>query len=119
MADEDVTFTTAQLLTKIISITPTANRTLTLPTAANAVTVITGVKVGNSIDFTIINESTPINQASVIITVGTGGSFIGSDTVHPVQNLSETYFTSGSGTFRMRFTNITTSFEAYDVYRIS
>lgn len=119
LTDADATLTIAQLLTNLFTIVPTANRTLTLPTAANAVAGISGVQVNDSIDFTIINESTSTNQASVIISSGTGGSIVGYNTVNSYSNSTASYFSSGSGVFRLRFTNVSSGTESYVVYRIS
>lgn len=120
LADADATLTTLQLLNALFIITPAAaNRTLTLPTAALAVAAIPSIQVDDSIDFTIINESTPANERSVVIAAGTNGLIEGNATISPKQNLSGTYFTSGSATYRLRFTNVTVASEAYVAYRIA
>jgi hypothetical protein len=124
LANSDATLTmdnnsATGILPGILSGTPTASRTLTLPTAANAVAGVSGVAVNDSIDFVVINKSTAGNSASFILAAGTGGSIEGNATVNAVSNGLATFFDSGSGTFRMRFTNVTGGTEAYVVYRIS
>jgi hypothetical protein len=114
------TATTSDLLAGIITGTPSAAHfTLTLPTAANIVSGISGVTVDDCIDFIIINSSTPTDEKDIIIAVNTGGTLVGYDTVNTFSNLAGTYFTSGSGIFRLRLTNVSSSTEAYTVYRIA
>lgn len=119
LSDTDATLTIADILKSIFTITPTVDRTLTLPTAANAVAGISDVEVGDAIDFTIINNSTPTNEADVVIAMGTGGTLIGNNNVPPKQNNAGTFLTSGSSIFRIRFTNINSGTETYTVYRIA
>ncbi|ARF11605.1 hypothetical protein Klosneuvirus_2_41 [Klosneuvirus KNV1] len=119
LSDADATLTITDILKSIFTIIPTVDRTLTLPTAALAVAGISGVEADDAIEFTIINKSTSANEAHIIIASGTGGSIDGNDVINPKQNNVGSYFTSGSGTFRMSFTNVTGGSEAYVVYRIS
>ena len=119
LSDADATLTIGNILVSIFTITPTVDRILTLPTASSAVGGITGVQIGDAIDFTIINNSTPADEASITLSMGTGGTMVGNNSIAPKQNNAGTYFTSGSGTFRIRFTNISAGTEAYTVYRIS
>ncbi|ARF08685.1 hypothetical protein Catovirus_1_735 [Catovirus CTV1] len=119
LSDANSTISMADLLKNIFKITPTVDRTITLPTASAAVGGISGVQVGDSIDFTIINLSSATDEASVIISPGSGGSIVGYDTVNSYTNNVGTYFSSGSGLFRMRFTNVSNGTESYVVYRIS
>jgi len=119
LSDADATLTIADILKSIFTITPTVDRTLTLPTAALAVTGISGVEIGDAIDFIIINNSTPTNEAFIMIANGTGSSITGNTAIAPASNNVSTFYTSGSGTFRIRFTNITGGSEAYVAYRIA
>lgn len=119
LSDSDAVLTITDLLKSIFTITPTIDRTLTLPTAANAVSGISGVEVGDSIDFTIINNSAIIDEADVILNMGLGGTIEGNNNIPPKQNNTGTFFSSGSSLFRLRFTNITGGSETYTVYRIS
>lgn len=119
LSDADATLTMSQLLSQVLTIGPTANRTLTLPTAVDAVAGLAGVRVNDAIDFTIIHTTTSATDPFITINMGTGGTSIGFMEVHPRVNDAGTYFSSGSAVFRMRFTNITSSSEAYTVYRIS
>ncbi|KKK85916.1 hypothetical protein LCGC14_2768470, partial [marine sediment metagenome] len=45
--------------------------------------------------------------------MGTGGTLVGNGEINPKEHQTNTYKTSGSATFRMRFTNVTASSEAY------
>ena len=94
-----------------------ANRTLTLPTAANAATAVS--LVNDSLSFVIINDSSAAICRYLTINTNTGVSFVGNSSIAPRQNLLGTYFTSGSAKFKIRFTNITSGSEAYTIYRIS
>lgn len=109
---------TTGILPGVLSGTPTANRTLTLPTPNDAVTGASGVQVGDSIDFSIINNSTAANNASLTLIGGPGVTFIGRPTVDAYSNGSGTYFSSGSGLFRLTFTNVTGT-TSYKIYRLA
>nr|QBK86419.1 MAG: uncharacterized protein LCMAC102_02140 [Marseillevirus LCMAC102] len=109
ISNADATLTIAQLLTQILTQTPTVDRTLTLPTAVLAVGGISGVEIGDSIDFYIVNEGA---SNSVLVAMGSGGTLVGSNEV------KEALGGAGSGFYRLRFTNITAESEAYIVYRL-
>src|SRR6185436_17289294 len=81
LSDADATLTISDMLLGIFSITPTVNRTLTLPTAANVIAGISGCEIGDSIDIIIINQSSSLDEASAIIAMGTGGTLIGNSRV--------------------------------------
>lgn len=117
-SDNNQTATISELLTGIMYIDPTVGRTITLPTAANCVSGVSGVEVGDCIEFSIINNDTT-NNVSLTVAMGTGGSSIGNLEIPPRNNTADTYKTSGSSIFRLRFTNVTASSEAYTVYRIA
>ena len=119
LGDSDATLTIGQLLTEILHMNPTVDRTLTFPTAALAVAGISGVQVGDSISFKIINEASTAADPAIIVAMGTGGTFIGgSADVEPYRNNAGTYFSSGTGSYVLHFTNVTASTEAYTVYRV-
>lgn len=119
LSDADASLTTAQLITQILTIGPTTDRTLTLPNAATIVTDISGIQVNDCIDFTIIHTTTSASDPFITVAMGTGGTAVGFMDLHPRSNNASTYFSSGSATFRLRMTNVTVSSEAYSVYRIS
>lgn len=118
LADSDVTLTIAELLTGLLTITPTVTRTLTLPTAANAVAGISGVQVDDAIEFTVIHLTTPTN-VRVVVAPGTNGTLVGNSDILGQSNPGGTILASGSGTYRLRFTNVSGGTEAYTVYRIT
>jgi hypothetical protein len=105
-SDADQTATVYELLYAILVMTPTATRTVTFPTAAAVVSVISGCQVTDAIDISIINQS---GSNNITIAAGTGGSTVGYMTILP--NIS--------GIFRLRLTNVTGSSEAYILYRVS
>lgn len=118
LSNVSATLTIDEILSSILTISPTSDVTLTLPTATLAVGGISDAQIGDSVDFTIINNSTPTDEAFVTIAMGTGGTMVGNNLIAPSQNNAGTYFTSGSGTFRMRFTDVSGGTEAYTIYRI-
>ena len=118
LSDGAATLTIAQLLNPgLLSGTPTTDRTLTLPTAALAVAGISGVAIGDCIDFVFINKAT--DEFKWNIAMGSGGTAEGNMEVWAPTDSGATYRNSGSATFRLRFTNITAESEAYTIYRIS
>ncbi len=117
LANNNLTLTIAQLLTQILTQTPSTDRTLTLPTAALAVAGVVGAQVDDAIDFTIINLATGASDPTITVATGTGGTAVGYMDIDPHVNNLDTYRYSGAATFRMRFTNVTASSEAYTVYR--
>jgi hypothetical protein len=108
LANANATLTTTQLLTKILVITPTNIRTLTLPTAANAVAGVIGARVSDALNVYIINTGVS-SIATVNLSMGTGGTMVGNNTVN----------NATSGRFKLRFTNVTSGSEAYTVYRLA
>ena len=117
------TVTIAELLMGILEQDPTGNVTWTLPTAALAVAGIPNVAVGDSFDFSVINRATAGATEVITITPGSGGTMVAggdhtsglvpsSDTTHDVDRC-------GSALFRVRFTNVTASSEAYNLYQLS
>lgn len=118
LGDASVSLTVANILTEILSGTPTVDRTLTLPDASSVVSTISGLIVDDALDFYLINESV-VDDAEWILAMGTGGTMIGNPNVSPRENTINTYKNSGSAKFRLRMTNVTASSEAYTVYRLS
>ncbi len=112
------TITIAQILTGIYITDPTADAAHTLPTAALAVAGVGGVAVGDCIDFTCINTGTASADEIITLAAGSGGTLVGSGAVLTSDPTDE-QFSSGSGLFRIRFTNVTSGSEAYTVYRLA
>ena len=113
-----LTVTIAQILTGIITMDPTADRAWTLPTAALSVAGVTGVAVGDCIDFSIINTGTANADEIITVSAGSGGTLVGSGAICTANAVNDAMST-GSGLFRMRFTNVTSASEAYVCYRIA
>lgn len=114
----NVTLTIAQLKTGIIHGDPNGSgRTLTLPTAALAVAGLSNAAVGDCVDFYIINEATTDQTAEdMTVAAGVGGSIIGSTKVWALVTANEN---SNTSKWRIRFTNVTASSEAYVCYRLA
>jgi hypothetical protein len=93
----------------------TADRILTLDTAANVITDFGGSAVnGDSIDFTIINTSDNFSGVyKFSIVVGSGGTMIGNPDINPVSNTTNY---TGTSTFRLVI-DVTNTL--YTVYRIT
>ena len=97
---------------------PTADRAFTGPTAALAVAGCPGCAVGDSIDFTIINTGTAGADEIITLSAGSSGTLVGSGAVL-TPDPTDAAFSSGSGLFRLQFTNVTASSEAYNLIRIA
>lgn len=104
---------------QILTVPPTADRTMTLPDASTVVGDWSGTQVNDCFDFSIINNSTDANAANVTVVMGSGGTAVGDMVVRSRSNTANDFYTSGSGLFRLRVTNITASSEAYTVYRLA
>jgi hypothetical protein len=104
--DDTATVTAAQLLKRIIDAVPTAAATFTLPTAALLVAAMPGVKVGDTFEFIITNNSAGAN--TITVAAGSGGTADGTLTV--AQNVVRK--------FVVHVTNVTAASEAYFVYGI-
>jgi len=111
------TITIDMLLAQVLEEDPGGAATWTLSTAALAVSGIPGCGVGDSFDFWVINTD---GTADIAITVamGTGGTLVGNAEVESADTAADA-ISSGSGMFRMRFTNVTSGSEAYTVYRLA
>lgn len=116
LSDSNNAISLGALLTGILTGTPTADRTQTLPDASTIVNNISGIQVDDSFDFHVINKSTT-DDAEWIIAMGSGGTMEGNPNVSPKENVINSYKNSGSSWFRLRITNITPSSESYTVYR--
>lgn len=114
----NATITIAEVLTGILEADSTAQITYTLPTAALAVAGVTGVAVGDCIDFAVINTATAGTEEEITVAAGSGGTAIGNMVVPPGDTTHDAD-KSGSGLFRIRFTNVSSSSEAYTVYRLA
>ena len=112
------TVTIAEIRNEIIRMDPTADRAFTLPTAALAVAGTPGCKVGDSLDFVIINTGTANADEIITLSAGTGGTLVGSGAVCTANAVNDAMST-GSGLFRLYFDNVTASSEAITVYRIA
>lgn len=109
--DAPDTLTVAQLLAYDSfrkNVTLTANRALTLPTAALLVAGLSGAKVGTSLVFSVTTGALS-GSGDVVVTAGTGGTTLGTMTVD----------TSLQSQFRVRLTNVSSGTEAYQVQRLS
>jgi hypothetical protein len=99
--------TMAELSTRLLYGTPSGTVALIIPDPVAFVTYFPSVVIGDSLDFTIINQSaTPGDVYN--LDIGTQTS-VGSISVLP----------GTSGSFRIRMTNITFPTQAYVVYRIA
>jgi hypothetical protein len=100
--------TVNQVISGVISHTSSvagATETVTFPTAASLVAGVPDSKIGTTLDVAVV-----ASLGIVQVIAGTGGTIVsGHNDI--VQNAS-------TGTFRIRFTNVGSGTEAYDVLRI-
>lgn len=89
----------------------------TMPTAALAVAGCEGVAVGDSFDFGIVNTGTSAADELITLVAGSSGTIYGSLITENDAVSGE--MSSGSSLWRLRFTNVTASSEAYVVYRLA
>jgi hypothetical protein len=111
VVDAADTLTVAQLLgydSFRKNVTLSANRALTLPTAAALVAGLSGAKVGTSLTFSVTTGALS-GSGDVVVTPGTGGSSLGATAVD----------TLSQAQFRVRLTNVSSGTEAYQVQRLS
>lgn len=104
---DTATLTAAQLLTGLITATPTAAAAYTLPTPAAMVAAIAGCKVGTS--FTVLVNNTSASGAKTI-TMTANGSFTVDGTATVADNVARL--------FRVVINNVTASSEAAVLYGI-
>tara|TARA_R110002020_G_C16211597_1_gene767050 strand:+ start:355 stop:846 length:492 start_codon:yes stop_codon:yes gene_type:complete len=111
------TITIAQILTGVLADDPEGNGTWTLPTAALAVAGVSGVAIGDCIDFAVVNDATSAADEKITVAMGTGGTAVGLMVVD--SQLVAGIRGSGSGLFRIRFTGVASGSEAYTCYRLA
>ena len=75
-------------------------------------------KIGDTFDFRVINIGTASDDEIITVATGTDGTLVGSGAVLTANPVDDA-FSSGSGHFRLRFTNVTSSSETYTVYRLA
>ena len=111
------TVTIAEIVNGVIRMDPTAARAFTVTTSALALAGLPGAKVGDSLDFCIINTGTAGVDESITVSAGTDGTLIG---FGQVENSVETHdaFSVGSGLFRFQFTSVTGD-GTYDLIRLA
>ena len=111
MADAAATLTVDQLKTGMITMTPTAARTLTLPTA----TLMSGflTSIGDCMDFSVINLGA--DTYHITIAAGTNGSTVGYMVVRDSDATAAS--DTGSARFRIRQTAVSGT-PTYVVYRL-
>jgi hypothetical protein len=107
LSDGDATLTAAQILTRLFTITPGAARTLTTPTAANLVAAIPNVAVGDTIEFTVVNNAASTHAATLAAGSGVTNRGIAA-------HLAVAAATAR--TYLLRFENVTSSTEAVGLY---
>ena len=117
-AASDHTITIDEIKKGILRCDPTADKAWTAPTAALAVAGVTDARVGDCLDFYLINIGTANADEIITISAGSGGTLVGSGAVLTANAVNDA-FSSGSGHFRLRFTNVTASSEAYDLFRLA
>lgn len=100
LGDSNTTLTASLIETTIVQSPMTADRTLTMDTAANLVAGL-AASLNQIVDFTVVTSP----QYRSIVAVGAGGTLRGSGTV------------SSSGRFRLVFTNVSGGTEAYQLIR--
>ena len=112
------TITIAEIQNGILRSDPAADVNFASPTAALAVAGTPGCKVGDCIDFSIINTGTAGADEAITVTAGTGATLIGAMTLE-TSSAAHDAISVGSGLFRLQFTNVTASSEAYDLIRLA
>lgn len=112
--DGTTALSAANILQRIVTCTPTADRSKATDTAANLIAGNLGLDNNNdSIDFSLINLAT--NGTSFItLTAGSGVTLVGSMIIS-AQDSAEDAFTSGTAQFRVR----RVSASAVTIYRIA
>ena len=111
------TITIAEILTGLLVQDPGGASTWTLPTAALAVAGVTGVAVGDCIDFAVINIDGDVDVA-ITIAAGTDGTLVGNAEVESADTAANA-ISSGSAMFRIRFDVVASGSEEYTAYRMA
>lgn len=101
LADSDANLTVSNLVSGIMTISPSilTTRQLTMPTAASIISNWVEKKIGDSINFTIINEG----LGTALVISNTGITTYGNLTIN----------SGTSGTFRIRFSNVTNTIDLF------
>lgn len=100
LANDDATLTAAQVLGGIATMTPTAARSVTLPSAATLLALVPNASIGSVIQFTIKNIAATTHNITVVASADiTNGGIAGDFTVSAAAN----------ATYWIRFTNVTTA----------
>lgn len=106
VATGSATLTSAQVLKGIITQTPAANSTLTLPTAALLAGAFGFPKIGDTLSLTVINLAAI--TFTTTLAAAAGETMVGNGVVAPVS----------TGRFIIRFTNVTPGAQDYTVYAV-
>tara|TARA_R100000234_G_scaffold102717_1_gene71996 strand:- start:596 stop:1027 length:432 start_codon:yes stop_codon:yes gene_type:complete len=110
------TLTIEHMLSQVCVGDPGGAVAWTLDTPALCVAGVPGVEVGDCIDFYVVNNGTVDAAEKITVTMPSGGTAVGAMMVHNQIDAEEN---TSSGHFRLRFTNVTASSEAYTVYRLA
>ena len=110
--DGTAVVTAANILTGIVTCTPTADRSKATDTASNLISGLSLHVDNDAFDFSVINLATD-GTSFITFTGGTGVTLVGSAIVS-AQDAAEDAFTSGTGRFRIRRTGSS----AVSMYRI-
>lgn len=106
VASGSATLTATQVLAGIITQTPAANSTLTLPTAASLASAFGFPRIGDTLSLRIINLAA--DTYSTTLAAAAGETMVGNGVVAPVS----------TGRFIIRFTNVTPGSQDYTVYAV-
>lgn len=109
LSDAAATLTAAQLLGGLLTITPTADRNLTLPSAVSLISAMGSAKVGTTIEFTVKNLAAETHAAKLVASSSiTNGGVAGDLAVAA----------SGTATYKIVISNVTASSEAAVLYKV-
>ena len=106
--------TPAQVLGGVLAGDPEGSVTWVMPSAVLMVAAVENAQIGTSIDFYCISVGAATGE---ILTIGIGanGTLLGLGNIDPPIALEG----GGSGKFRIRFSNVTSGAEAYDLIHLS
>jgi hypothetical protein len=106
----NITYTAADIIGGIVVRDPNgASRTDTLPTAAQLVAALPGVRVGDIVDCLLVNGADAAEN--ITLQAGAGGAFDANQTA-----ASRVIGQNSQKSVLVRFTNVTAASEAYVVY---
>ena len=112
------TITIAEIQNGVLRSDPAGDVNFTTPTAALAVAGTPGCKVGDCLDFVLINLDAAGTDAAITLVAGTGCTLIGLVSLEASSDTHDAIAT-GSAMFRLQFTNVTAGSEAYDIIRMA